>query len=229
MSSFSLLCMVALLSVLGMCRGRLNQVDSNGNWISADAPLVNMELYYESLCPDCKEFITKQLYPTVLKVGSIMNVTIIPYGNAQEKPAGDQWVFTCQHGPKECKGNIIHTCALNLNAAKQDQKLRVSMKLLTFVFCMEKSEDPVQAGPMCASKMGLDWNAISQCTVSDQGNKWQHMMALQTEALNPPHTWVPWIVLNGVHNDQIQAEATADLIQLICDTYQGTRPTNCPP
>ena len=48
---------------------------------------VSIELYYESLCPFCRQFITEQLYPTwnkLLKTG-IMNVTLVAYGNAVEK------------------------------------------------------------------------------------------------------------------------------------------------
>ena len=43
---------------------------------------VNLTLYYESLCPDCRDFILKQLYPVMQQVGSIINLVLIPYGNA---------------------------------------------------------------------------------------------------------------------------------------------------
>ena len=53
-------------------------------WFSAtrDGAAVPLALYYETLCPDCKNFIQTQLWPAYQKVGSIMNVTLVPYGNA---------------------------------------------------------------------------------------------------------------------------------------------------
>ena len=56
--------------------------------------------------------------------------------------------------------------------------------------------------------------------VGKLGNNLQHDFAVLTEQLNPPHKYVPWIVLNGIHTEEIQNEAQADLIGLICKTYQ---------
>ena len=44
--------------------------------------LVELTVYIESLCPDCKEFINGQLWSTYIKLASIMNVRVVPYGNA---------------------------------------------------------------------------------------------------------------------------------------------------
>ena len=51
--------------------------------MNLQAPRVELELYYESLCPDCREFITGQLISTYRKVADIMNITLVPYGNAE--------------------------------------------------------------------------------------------------------------------------------------------------
>ena len=38
----------------------------------------------------------------------VLNVGLFPYGNAKEEQKSDgSWKFTCQHGKKECTGNII--------------------------------------------------------------------------------------------------------------------------
>jgi hypothetical protein len=38
----------------------------------------------------------------------IMDLSLIPYGNAREAPAaGGGYEYTCQHGPAECDGNRI--------------------------------------------------------------------------------------------------------------------------
>lgn len=45
--------------------------------------LVNFTLYYETLCPDCKNFMSSQLLYAFLTVKEIMNLNLVPYGNAK--------------------------------------------------------------------------------------------------------------------------------------------------
>ena len=45
-------------------------------------------------------------------------------------------------------------------------------------------------------------------------------MGVKTESLSPSHTFVPWIVVNGQHDDKIQMQAMQDLLALVCDLYQ---------
>ena len=54
-----------------------------------------------------------------------------------------------------------------------------------------------------------------------------HKMGEKTEALDPPHNYVPWIVVNGAHTDEIQSEAQEDLLALVCDSYTGDKPKEC--
>ena len=67
-------------------------------------------------------------------IQDIMNLTLVPYGNAQESKSGGSWQYQCQHGPSECAGNIVETCTIyNL----QDPKKWESM-----IYCAETSGDP---------------------------------------------------------------------------------------
>ena len=43
---------------------------------------VTIGVYYESLCPDSRNFITKQLYPTYQKLGQNLDVEFRPFGKA---------------------------------------------------------------------------------------------------------------------------------------------------
>jgi interferon gamma-inducible protein 30 len=54
-----------------------------------------------------------------------------------------------------------------------------------------------------------------------------HEMGKKTESLDPAHDYVPWIVLNGLHTDDIQNEASEHLLALVCDTYTGDKPKEC--
>ena len=47
------------------------------------APLVDLKLYYKFLCNGCGLFITEQRNYTYWKVADIMNITLVPYGNAE--------------------------------------------------------------------------------------------------------------------------------------------------
>ncbi|XP_068724249.1 gamma-interferon-inducible lysosomal thiol reductase-like [Montipora capricornis] len=188
----------------------------------AAVPKVQIALYYESYCGGCKDFIGDQLYPTFQKIGQIMDVTLVPYGNAEEYRRGAEWTYTCQHGPQECVGNLIETCAISI--------LKNESVYLPFIHCFEGnvgSEDPLSVGQKCAQQQGIDFTAINKCQSGIEGNSLEHEMALKTNALEPRHYYVPWITLNGKHTENIQSEATFDLLGLVCDSYQGIKPSAC--
>jgi interferon gamma-inducible protein 30 len=46
---------------------------------------------------------------------------------------------------------------------------------------------------------------LNHVFVLPQGKSLMHKNAEATAALNPPHKFVPWIVINGQHTDEIQA------------------------
>ncbi|GCC20601.1 gamma-interferon-inducible lysosomal thiol reductase-like isoform X2 [Chiloscyllium punctatum] len=154
-----------------------------------DADPVMISLYYESLCGACRGFLVLQLFPTWLTLNDIMNVTLVPYGNALERNESGKWVFSCQHGEQECTGNMIE--------------------------CLQIYE------PL------LPWDNIENCVNGDLGNKLMHHNAELTRALNPPHEYVPWILVNGKHTEDLEDEAMNSLFNLICNTYSGVKPKAC--
>lgn len=189
-------------------------------WVSSstaqETKPVNITLYFESLCGGCQWFIKHQLYPAFQSIGSIMNINLVPYGNADEKLKDGKWVFTCQHGKEECIGNLIETCAIHFYPNVTD--------FFPFIHCIETSgKIPRKAAPSCAQKFDLDYSEIESCASGDLGNKLEHEMALKTDALVPDHTYVPWITLEGVHTEKIQNEAENNLVRLICKTYKGSK------
>jgi hypothetical protein len=111
-----------------------NNLNYKVNCQSSNTKL-NIEVYYETLCPDSKRFINNQvskIYQNNL-LQNITNVILVPYGKASVNhlinlfcslnisillidtilkytwnDGTKYWDFKCQHGENECLGNRIH-------------------------------------------------------------------------------------------------------------------------
>ncbi|XP_075526949.1 gamma-interferon-inducible lysosomal thiol reductase-like [Dermacentor variabilis] len=253
-----------------------------------------IQVYYESLCPYSIAFITEQLWPTYVRVGYLMDVQLVPFGNAfkeqqQQNPYVNrqfgatqlrctcddiykvhvvavvglncgvlrakadcissfvrfsvhnfreqlrsaraerfalgrrqepEYKYSCQHGPDECFGNVVQSCAASI--------FNDTILSLAFVTCMSLAEHPNEAGKECARGIARNWNAIQRCANGGKGRALQDEMSERTWNLDPPHHYVPWIVINGVHNDEQQSMAQTDLLQVVCDaTPDGRKPPPC--
>ncbi|KAJ7308315.1 hypothetical protein JRQ81_008849 [Phrynocephalus forsythii] len=182
---------------------------------------VSVSLYYESLCPACRTFLIFQLFPTWLMLGRIMNVTLVPYGNAKETEGPSGWRFDCQHGEDECLGNMMETCII--------YELENIFPPLPLIFCMESSANVTDNLLTCLKLYTpfLPPANVTDCIKGNLGNKLMHQNAERTRALNPPHTYVPWIVINGNHTDELEERAQTSLFRLVCDLYKGKPPGAC--
>jgi interferon gamma-inducible protein 30 len=96
-------------------------------------------------------------------------------------------------------------------------------------FFIRSASDPIRtAATKCADKLQVKLDLVNKCMVSRLGNNLQHTNAVLTEKLNPSHTYVPWVTLNGIHTEDIQQKAQDDLVSLICQTYTGSnKPDAC--
>ncbi|KAM9515975.1 gamma-interferon-inducible lysosomal thiol reductase isoform 2-T2 [Guaruba guarouba] len=136
----------------------------------AAAP-VELSLFYESLCPACRGFLVQQLFTTwLLLPAEALNITLVPYGNAQERNESGKWEFQCQHGPEECLGNMIETCLM--------QEAKNFSTYFPVIFCLESGSSVTKT-------------------------------------------------LEAKHTDELQAQAEASLLGLICRLYQGEKPEAC--
>ena len=134
--------------------------NSDSLLITVDDSPVLVELYYESLCPGCRNFISTMLFPAFdkLRDTGIVEFGLYPYGNAQQAQNRDgSWNFTCQHGGQECLGNLLEVCLINhLN---RDFNL-----YLPVISCMESADDPVESAEGCISQLSTaSYEAVKDC------------------------------------------------------------------
>jgi interferon gamma-inducible protein 30 len=195
---------------------------------------VRVELYYESQCPGCREMVTTSFYKAFQTEGflDMAEVEFVPYGNAQEtKTESGTYEFECQHGPSECVYNTVEACAL----AKIDDPLLA----FQYIDCIERSDDsrdPQQdyykvAIACCELTKIPDATVVQmeECATGLEGIQLEHEAAVKTEALDPPHTYVPYVVVNNSHSDDVQEAITDSLFNYVCGAYLGVnKSAACP-
>ena len=100
----------------------------------AAAQKVQVQLYFESLCPYCQADITGVFAEAFAQPGflDMADVQLIPYGNAHEVADGDSWTFTCQHGVDECEYNFIENCS--------NKYVADTLTAFNFINCVESND-----------------------------------------------------------------------------------------
>ncbi|NXA55656.1 GILT reductase, partial [Nothocercus julius] len=204
----------------------------------ARAPPVQLSLYYESLCPACRDFVVRQLFTTwLLLPDEVLNVTLVPYGNAQETNVNGTWHFQCQHGPEECLGNMLEVRRGGRVAGVAGgtvpprppcpqaclmHEAGNSSDYLPAVACLESGSSVSGNLEACLQVYAPQVPAgrVAACARGELGRQLMHRNAQLTAALAPPHQYVPWIVLGGKHTEQRQGQAQVALLHLVCQLYQ---------
>ena len=188
---------------------------------AAVAQKVQVALYYESLCPYCQDTITGS-FATAFAVPDFLemaDVLLVPYGNAHWAASGDSWTFTCQHGVDECAYNQIESCS--------NFYISNPVTAFNFINCVESNDSKRKATyegtiALCSSIVSVEELAgINSCWNSQQGIDLEYANALLTDALSPAHQYVPWLVGQGVHTDDIQNQLETSLLDYVCTNYTG--------
>lgn len=182
----------------------------------SDTPKVSLELYYESLCPYSANFIVNHL-PKIFtpEFTPIVDVKLVPWGNAKLRPNA---TFNCQHGPNECLLNTVEACAI-------DTWPELS-KHFPFIYCVEDLvyQRKSNEWKSCFETLHLDSKPIDQCYNSEHGKQLELHYAAETDALQPPHEYVPWVVVDG----EPLYEDYENFLSYICMAYKGTDiPKSC--
>ena len=154
--------------------------------LAAAADKIQVELYYESLCPGCRQAINTS-FMTALKTEGFFDmaeVKLYPYGNALESidTYGDLYHFSCQHGKVECDWNMVEACAQAHISCPYQQGL--------FIECIEgvvsaSGTDYDELTSKCAGDLGINDDVaatINACHAnspygSAEGNALMHTIA----------------------------------------------------
>lgn len=179
---------------------------------------VSIVLYYECMCPYSRAFITRQLWPTYVKLGSYMEVQVVPYGNAKmiTQSGGKKVKFQCQHGENECYGNMVQVCAA--------KKAKSTKSLLKFLDCMSQKSSAYRYGKTCASYEGsFKWRSLEKCARGREGEKLLRQMDRLTRGHWPVIGYVPYVEVNG----HLNTRATTNLFALVCDLLGPEKPKIC--
>jgi interferon gamma-inducible protein 30 len=163
-----------------------------------------------------------------------MDLTPFPYGNAKRSSSGH---ITCQHGSAECIGktrqyfsltrhhsHFFTAGNLNLNCLIHEAS-NVTANYWPSWACIEGSEDPIKDAANCCTDHGISWRNVNACASGDLGNSLVLAAAYATEALSPPHKYVPWVTVNGA---PLGEDDLDNIVSIVCNAYQGpTKPDIC--
>ncbi|XP_063594572.1 GILT-like protein 1 [Penaeus indicus] len=183
------------------------------------ADRVKVSVYFESLCSDSMRFFKNQLYPVWKDLQDIIDLEFIPFGKARAIPTetGD-YEFECQHGPDECFGNRVMSCAQN--------SLPIGTQV-EFFQCMMTKRYPAFFGKQCSEKVGIAWTPLQECVESVKSAAMLYQNGVRTASLKPQVYFIPTITINGRYDSRRLRISLMALRSQICASYDGPPHQNC--
>ncbi|XP_018579492.1 GILT-like protein 1 [Anoplophora glabripennis] len=181
---------------------------------------LNVEILFESLCPDSLRFIREQLHPHLKELAPYVNLKLVPFGKSASLEDGTQ--FICQHGPQECKGNRIMSCALERIS---DQTLQVDYVNCFMTIFKRGKHNPEEFGQLCAMQSGLDINDVMKCYNTNEGTI--HQLRAEDDTVRILPKFIPTVLYNGEFVQQLQDESLLDFKGVVCRLISKNFPGSC--
>ncbi|CAH0548552.1 unnamed protein product [Brassicogethes aeneus] len=200
---------------------------------------VNVDVYYESLCPDSRKFFNQQLYPSLQgELKQFVNLTLVPYGKSTTESNLGNLVFKCHHGDIECYGNKLHACALhNIERGNNTMGLGFNKVATGFVNClMDKSvkkedQEPQMSFPSndCANLNQVpNVNIIDNCAKHHDGSTYLAQAGNMTDMLMKPLKSVPTIVFDKIYKMEDSQMAQKNFVKALCQYIKmSPKPATC--
>jgi len=205
------LCIMTMLLLILM-------VTADGKSMSKKPKKINVTVFYEVLCPDSRHFILRQLYPTWKKVPDLMEIDYRPFGKATyKKRPGGGYKFSCQHGPTECLGNIVHNCVI-----------KYIKEPMPYIKCMmEDNYEPLEIGKKCAYRLDLDWEPIRKCSQGREGEELMAVVAQESLGVKHKLSFIPTVAMDGDYSNQ--NNILKNFLPVVCNQYKVDNPEQSPP
>lgn len=157
-----------------------------------------------------------------------MDLDVVFWGNARG-PASNA---TCQHGPPECRVQMVYACSKNLYPGVDNY--------LPFIHCVDDTlikmfpkglpEGTVNMTlansvmTSCAKTVGHDFQKLDECAKGPDGIKYIGVEMSKT----PQHKGVPFWQVNDGEITYPNSTNKEDLVKIVCDSYTGkTKPKAC--
>lgn len=163
---------------------------------------VNVTLYGESLCPDCRHMVLEVIAPMLEKgLGDVMDLRYVAYGNVREGKSDGEGTkgIKCQHGAQECLMNKYINCAQEDGVGNSNAAV-----WFPYVACLADDLAPLRSSEEygdrsreCASQAGLSASQLQECAEGAHGEALERRAGEETDGLVPEHNFVPWMLVNG--------------------------------
>ncbi|EEB10298.1 conserved hypothetical protein [Pediculus humanus corporis] len=136
---------------------------------------------------------------------------LVPFGHGrvQENP----FVVKCQHGPKECLGNVLHACFYSRHDNNEKQ--------VNFGVCTMSTNNPPTAGQECAKKLNYSYDGVENCASGTEGEKYQLLNGKKTLDFKPKIKFIPTIVFNNVYVEADQNESLKNFEKLVLNKLKN--------
>jgi len=172
---------------------------------------LHIDVHYESLCPDSRNFIHNQLKRTYPKIKDSVVINYVPFGKSYSYYLNGETLFSCQHGVRECEGNRFQSCALDV-IGPDDQD-----KQTEFVIC---AMDFLKIPSNCATTLGLDLKAIENCYNGERGIKLQLEAEKFSKDIIEKSGFVPSITYGHKYNARSQRSSLDSFHEIVKEHLQ---------
>ncbi|NP_001040197.1 lysosomal thiol reductase IP30 isoform 1 precursor [Bombyx mori] len=191
---------------------------------------VKIAVYYESLCPDSKKFITTQLAPVWRDFRGLVKVKMVPYGKSTHDKVDGKWSFICHHGADECYGNKVQACVLKDRNLQDTEKMEIVICLMNQT-SPDKSLDtsPGQQASLlsiislptphqCLTQVDKmsESDKLKRCASSEQGDNLLASYGDKTDAVMRPLAFVPTVIINEKYDKDVETQAFENLKAVVC-------------
>lgn len=176
-------------------RSRLEDELSSRKGVKNEVSMIQVELFGESLCPDCKRFVLETLSLMFENgLSKYFNLDYVAFGNVKGDPK-DEASLRCQHGAQECKYNRYINCAQYPKGGGSAEQ----SAWFPYVRCLAKHMTSLDShADSCAEEAGFSGDELRKCAEGDVGRDLEQRAGLRTRSLVPTHTFVPWVQVNGL-------------------------------